>query len=102
MKTVQVQARFTLHGDRYFEGVHNPAVRWNGFACPSFPLGVVREISEYLRDEDSQMTEIVKISGGKVFVADEISHGVFEEYEVLPVDGHYDIGSYGWIWTEAR
>ena len=99
MKTTKT--KFTLHGDVYFEGVHNPAVRWNGFACPSFKLEVVREISEYLKDEDSQMTEIVEISDGKVFVADEISHGVFEHHEVVPVDGHYDIGSHGWIWSES-
>lgn len=99
MKTVR--AKFTLDGDRHFEGVHNPAVRWNGFACPSFKMEVVREISEYLRDEDSQMTEIVKISDGKVFVADKVLDGVSDEYEVVPVDGHYGIGSHGWIWSEV-
>jgi hypothetical protein len=99
MKTTK--AKFTLHGDVYFEGVHNPAVRWNGFNCPSFSLKAVREISEYLRDEDSQMTEIVRISDGRVFISDEVSWGVFEEYEVLPVNNHYDIGSHGWIWSES-
>jgi hypothetical protein len=40
-----MKATFTLDGEGSFVGYHDPDVRWNGWACPFFPIESVREIA---------------------------------------------------------
>lgn len=99
------RALFTIDGETDFEGWHDPTERWNGFACPRFPLDTVARIAEWLRAENArgEAQEEIVVDGDRVVVRwlDGEDEGEGEALAPVLVDGTplYPVGSYGWTWT---
>ena len=111
-----VKDRFSIDGEDRIFGWHNPTLRWNGFACPYFPIESVREIKAWLDKvaaetprEDVQRLEID--SDGRVWWAEDEYDPRIEEKPVntehrlrddpsFPDVPVYSIGAFGWVWLE--
>lgn len=100
-------ALFTIDDIITVNGIHDPQVRWNGWACPFFPLESVQTISDYFGSLNEYEYEDC-LQGGIVRVVDGVPHWVHMEdtetmFPISPVsiDGtdYYDIGSNGWCWA---
>ena len=95
-----IRDRFTFDGETWVEGWHNPATRWNGFACPYFDAEGVRKIADMIAtfpDKDDYTT-VTFGEHGTVFY--ESPDG--DEYvcDGVIVDGveYFPVGSHGWVW----
>lgn len=79
-------AVFTLGGDdgHCFAGFHDPAITWNGFACPYFYQHEVERMRVvFTEPDDMDMDEAVELTG-------------------MPADSLYlPIGSHSWTWEVA-
>lgn len=97
----KVAAIFDWAGDGpRVAGVHDPAERWNGWACPSFPMTSVRAIAEWV-DAQANVEDYsrVIVEGGRVFVAE----GDGDRYEVpADSDGRFPVGAWAWVWHELE
>jgi len=87
-----VKQLFTINGNEWFEGYHNPSQDWNGFACPYFTRENGESICQSLN---------CKFENGQ-FVDTENEDGeLFEAIEKDTQDGIltlYPIGAYYWVW----
>ena len=97
---------FHLGDEETFAGYDRPGQRWNGFACPLFPLETVRQIAALTRKYAAEMPgediEIISIDAdGNVWntCGDYKVREVPHETEHGPL---FSIGSYGWIWAEVE
>lgn len=96
----RVAAVFDWAGDGpSVAGVHDPAERWNGWACPSFPMTSVRAIAEWIDSQpDAENYSRVIIEGDKVFISEDKD----DRYEVVAdKDGLYPVGAWAWVWHEC-
>jgi hypothetical protein len=104
MNTEYVGATFALDDLGKWRGVHNPAIRWNGWACPLFTLDTCREIAEVIN--------ALPDNEEKIFVTDSqvfsiyIGNGEEEtgEYEPVTIDGvnFFALGAMGWVWDNEQ
>ena len=109
-----VKDRFSLDGEVLLAGWHDPTLRWNGFACPYFPIESVREIKvlmDKLAKQYPDDIETIEIDDdGKVFMVNEYDGRVEEKpvndrhrlrddpsFPDVPV---YSIGAFAWVWLE--
>jgi hypothetical protein len=99
---MKVSAVFDFAGEGpRIAGFHNPAIRWNGWACPSFTLDAVRTLAEWLAGQDPYdgYDTVTVRDGGSVAVT--TFDG--EVYDVTPDDdGLYGVGAYAWVWSEVE
>lgn len=100
---VNVPAVFDWAGDGpKVAGVHDPSVRWNGWACPRFTLETVRELSRWLSAQDpADGYDRVSVVGDRVTVI--VTAYPAEPYDVpADADGLYPVGAFGWCWSEVE
>ena len=102
------KAIFTIEGGLYIEGIHDPQHRWNGWACPIFPIESVQVIATFLDDNCADFRE-----GGIVVVIDGVPNwkeiddmdGETVCYPIIPqvIDGvdYFEIGAGGWVWDDV-
>jgi hypothetical protein len=102
------KAIFTIESELYVEGIHDPFNRWNGWACPIFPLESVEVIAKFLVDNNADFEQ-----GGIVVMLDGVPHwkeiddtdGETLFYPILPqvVDGieYFEVGAGGWVWDDV-
>lgn len=100
---MNVSAVFDFAGDGpKVAGVHDPAVRWNGWACPRFTLDAVRDLAAWLAVQDpADGYDTVTVDGDRVTVT--VTAYPEEPHEV-PADGDglYPVGAFGWCWSEVE
>lgn len=80
-------------------GVHDPAERWNGWACPSFPMASVRAIAEWIDSQpDAEEYRRVVVEDDRVFILESKD----DRHEVhADKDGLYPVGAWAWVWQEC-
>ncbi len=91
---------YICDNDREFVGYHC-GHRWNGWACPMFPIESVREIADWMDEMHADARiEIDEKAGTVTFTEDDWS-GVVEretrERNGIPTMALYTIGD-GWCW----
>lgn len=99
-----IAERFTFNdGDTSYDGFHDPHKRWNGWACPWFPLGECVRIVEDLSDECDESEIGYRIIDGVISFERETAEGS----EWLPLAGRvvdgvevFPVGAWGWVWDE--
>ena len=113
-----VKDRFSLDGGNRIFGWHDPTFRWNGFACPYFPIESVRQIKLWLdrvaAEHPGEETPRLEIdSDGRVWWAEDAYDPRIEEKPVnaehrlrddpsFPAVPVHSIGAFAWIWLEHR
>jgi hypothetical protein len=103
-----IAERFTFDSyaeneDSIFEGFHNPRERWNGWACPFFPMSECVRIVNYLKQYQTDTEIGYRLNGDLVEVEFEIEGGSeWRTLEGRTVDGVkvFPLGSWGWVWDE--
>jgi hypothetical protein len=95
-------ATFIIDGlDGKFKGIHNPQIRWNGWACPMFTLNVAKKLikSQCLEDCEKFEMSYYNISSSPNGITENHVDGV-EFYPVSVIDGveYYKIGYMNWVW----
>ena len=102
--------RFDIDGQMGNGGVlgfHDPATRWNGWACPWFPIESVEIIAAWI---NTQGTERLTVDSDGVWVLDT------EELDEVTPDPRgwrvdrivhdgvelFGVGCGGWVWKESR
>jgi hypothetical protein len=103
------KAIFTIEGELYIEGLHDPRNRWNGWATPIFPIESVQVIATFLDDNLADFRE-----GGIVVMIDGVPHwkeldesdGETILYPIAPqvIDGveYFEVGAGGWVWDDVE
>ena len=91
---------FRIDGaEKGWAGLHNPARRWNGWACPWFTYETMQGIAEWLRQADLDRdphAHRLEFRGGSVIETDGITEYVLP---TMTVDGvTYYSFSEGWVW----
>ena len=102
------KATFTLDGEGSFVGYHEPDVRWNGWACPFFPIESVREIAALTAQMAAEMPEedfdVIEVDDdGRVFYTSRECGRVEERpcfEQAHRGQALYAIGAGGWCWSE--
>jgi hypothetical protein len=100
------------------DGVHNPADRWNGWACPFLTLESVFKVekwyAELIENKEVDRVEGWTVVEGEVFYNDGegnisvVSPTFFEGFTFTDKDGSesytpfYDVGCNGWTWDVAQ
>lgn len=106
------KAIFNIDDMLYVEGIHNPNHRWNGWACPMFPLESVKVICEFLKP---QLEDKDCLANGELYLMidgvvhskslDDETQTIESTEPVTPevIDGveYYNIGAGGWIWDDV-
>ena len=88
-------SRFTVDGERYYPGWHDPSVRWNGWACPRFARDTAIQIA---KDATVQEGDSYTVSDdGKAIITYMEGSGEPERFEVDD-DGLFHIGASSWTW----
>lgn len=86
-------------------GLHDPRVRWNGFACPLFALDTCRQIAEVVNALPDNCERIDITDDGRVFSVWLEGDDGEEASEVLPVCiggvDWFPLGSHGWVWCDC-
>jgi len=92
------KAKFTIGGDREFEGYHW-GHRWNGWACPMFTLEVAREIAEWMemRIEIDAQNRVI-ITDENCTDEPDVNEGDKRARNGIPTMTLYGIGACGWCW----
>jgi hypothetical protein len=98
--------RFTFDDvENSFAGFYNPRERWNGWACPFFPVDECARILEWIGQYQDELEIGFRLSGDTLECAREIEDGV----EWLPtpsrvVDGVevFPLGAWCWVWDEIE
>jgi hypothetical protein len=101
-----IKATFTIDGCVFVDGIHDPQEKWNGWACPLFPIDSVRIIAEWV---DSLGVQGAEDFGGEVPFVDDAGRVFWvngdEARQVLPVDvdgaEYFDMWN-GWIWSTVE
>jgi hypothetical protein len=85
-----VKASFAIDATDAYDGWHDPAVRWNGFACPLFE-----------RVEADRIAEVfgLRYAAGDDAYSDETDVYAGTQRDDLHL---YAIGDHGWTWLEAE
>ena len=98
------KAKFTIGGDREFEGYHW-GNNWNGWACPMFTLEVAREIAADFGSAEMR----IEVDGDRVVITDEewpdepdVDEGDERERHGIPTMKLYGIGSHSWCWDAVE
>ena len=105
------KAIFTIDGNFFVDGIHNPEFRWNGWACPLLPLESVKVLDAFFSSLSGE-DHADFLQGGIVTVTDGVPHwvenpleGLMEVSSITPtvINGidYYDIGSCGWCWNDV-
>jgi hypothetical protein len=86
-----------------WQGIHNPSIRWNGWACPLFTLDTCREIAFHINELCSE--EEIIVTESQVF--DTYTDGDDKEtHELHPIEingiNYYPLGSHGWVWDSVN
>lgn len=107
-----VKARFTIEGldPMGYEGQHDPAERWNGWATPRFTEAAARRIAADIdrareRDGDEAWDRVLVHNDPVAFDmlepdadpegdVEDPGHALVEADE----DGLFALGAYGWVW----
>lgn len=98
---------FTIEGEIFVLGIHNPRDRWNGWAKPFLPLSSVVKVAEWMANCNANPAD-----GGLPTIVEGVPHWVEENEEgdivhapITPttIEGveFYDIGRGGWVWHEV-
>lgn len=81
------KSNFILCDGKFYEGVHNPARRWNGWAMPWFTEAVMLQIAK-----DAGLTVTKSASGYYTGVFEDIE----DDEQLMQVGGLYSFD--GWCW----
>jgi hypothetical protein len=103
------KAVFTLEGEIFVEGIHNPHKRWNGWAMPLLPLASVVKVAEWLESIGANVADggiPVVIDGVPHWESlDEMTETTVETHRIDPtvIDGveYFSIGAGGWCWDDV-
>jgi hypothetical protein len=104
-------AKFRIDGTQgsaAFEGFHEPEKRWNGWACPSFPMDTVRALAEWLNTEGDEQFHKIEIDNSLVQLTSALntedqwtervpSQVIFTAPDAAVVV--YSVGAYAWTWS---
>ena len=101
-----IAERFTFDdGATSYDGLHDPSRRWNGWACPWFPLGECVRILETVAQWEDESPSGYRMNGDVLEFNRETATGD----EWLPLAGHvingvecFPVGSWGWVWDEME
>lgn len=91
-----VKAQFTFDGERFFEGEHDPSVRWNGFACPIFSRDVAVDVALYTAE--GQGKAVFDDDTGEIRIDYWDEDCSIDDEFVLLDDGRYAVGGFSWAW----
>jgi hypothetical protein len=102
------KALFTIDDEIIVHGIHNPEIRWNGWATPLLTLESTIMVAEWLESIGAEVENggIPVVVDGVPFwkALDEMTETTIETLPIAPqkIDGvnYYDIGSRGWCWDE--
>lgn len=99
---MNVSAVFDWAGDGpKVAGVHDPSVRWNGWACPRFTLETVRDLAAWIDAQgDDDYERVIVTDNGRVFMTKD-DEGWTSEVPA-DADGLYGVGAYAWVWSEVE
>ena len=99
------KAMFYLCDGPSFVGYHC-GHRWNGWACPMFPIESVRAIAEWMNAQGfGSSIDINETTGTVTIIEEDEECNEAEEPETrarngIPTMALYGVGAYGWTWTE--
>jgi len=101
---IMIAERFSFDdGNTSYDGLHDPEKRWNGWACPWFPLGECVRILETVAQWEDESPSGYRMNGDVLEFNRETSSGD----EWLPLDGrvvdgveYFPVGAWGWVWDE--
>lgn len=111
--TTFIPARFGLDGcEPFFSGVHT-GERWNGWACPYFPMEEVIKLRDWIAAwaADDEFEKVIVDDSGRVWIDARFQMAKGEQesgylYEVKPEDHDgvpvYPVGAFSWIWAIAQ
>lgn len=103
-----IAERFTFDSyaeneDSLFDGFHNPRERWNGWACPFFPMSECVRILDYVGQYSDELEIGYRLTGDTLEFCRETAEGS----EWLPMEGRivdgvkvFPLGAWGWVWDE--
>jgi hypothetical protein len=104
-----IAERFTFDSyaeneDSLFNGFHNPRERWNGWACPFFPMSECVRILNYVGQYQDELEVGYRLAGDGLEWAIETDDGSPDwiTLKSRTVDGVevFPLGSWGWVWDE--
>lgn len=89
-----IQAYFSLDGGKYFAGIYNPSIHWNGWYCPLFDLQTAIEILGYTFQRWTYNSNTL------TFTYEDTHDTGIETVQGTEIDGDvwYSIGSHAWVW----
>lgn len=116
--TKMVRENFTLGlEDTLFDGIHDPADHWNGWACPYLSLDGVLKVekwmNELVKNGEIDSNEGPSVVDGEVFWNDgegnvsAVSPTFFDGFLFVDEDGEecfeafYELGNFGWTYEVA-
>jgi hypothetical protein len=94
-------ARFSVsRSDRPILGIHDPAVRWNNFACPLFGRHAAWRIVQWLNGRQKRVVASMGASAVFVDPGPDAAIGFSDEKQIYHADedGLFPIGSRRWGW----
>ncbi|MFC0623795.1 hypothetical protein [Kribbella deserti] len=90
----------TIDGYITVMGHYDPAVRWNGWLCPSFDRDVAEKVAAWA-NEDPESARFTW--EGDVLVYEQPNYPDSEPERIEPdSNGHYSIGAFSWVWSVAK
>ena len=104
-----IAERFTFDSyaeneDSLFNGFHDPRERWNGWACPFFPMSECVRILNYVGQYSDELEIGYRVAGDGLEWAIETDDGSPDWIPLKSrfVDGVevFPLGSWGWVWDE--
>ncbi len=92
----------TLDGMTPVQGYYHPAVRWNGWLCPSFDRAAAEEVAEWINFDSADGPDPVCWWEGDVLAIRNISYPDEEPERYEPdAESRYAIGAFWWCWWAA-
>lgn len=90
--------------NEYYEGYHNPKIRWNGWAAPCFTKEIADKIMENISNDDCKITyNKDKDEYVVIFNNDDEQKEIYEMETIDTDEGKkqvYSIGSCSWTWYD--
>lgn len=91
----------TIDGMIVVQGYYDPAVRWNGWLCPSFDRAEAEQIATWATTEDPEYTFFEW--DGDVLIYTQLNYEDSEPERYEPdANGRYPIGAFAWVWSAAE
>lgn len=102
-----VPTRVTIDDETWFEAMHDPTDRWNGWASPKFDRATAERLVEWMNEfvaENAYESDVLSWDGNDVIgwcqmYADEGGEKYTPARWSPDAEGRYSIGAWAWTWT---